>query len=269
MKTIFITGSSSGIGKSTAKYFADNGWNVVATMRSPNKETELNQMQNVLVTRLDVEDRETIDDAINKAIKKFGKIDVLLNNAGFGSMGVFESATDEQISKQFAVNVFGTMHMTRAILPHFRSNKEGKIINMSSMGGRISFPAMSLYNASKFAIEGFTEALAFELATQNINIKLIEPGVIDTDFYDRSMNLYFEKSPEDYNDFKNKLKARLEKIKENLSSPEMVAESIYKAANDNSNQIRYIVGQDAAVLIKMQQKKNDVDFKKLIEKMFC
>lgn len=155
MKTIFITGASSGIGRTTAKHFAERGWNVVATMRSPEQESELITLDNVLVLQLDVEKSDTIQSALAEAIKRFGKIDVLLNNAGYGTMGLIEVATDEQIRRQFEVNVFGLISMTKAILPHFRSNQDGLLINISSMGGKVTFPTMSLYHSTKFAVEGF------------------------------------------------------------------------------------------------------------------
>ena len=132
-KTILITGASSGIGKDTAKYFQSKGWNVVATMRSPENEKELKALDSVLVTKLDVLELNTIDDAIENGIKRFGKIDVLLNNAGYGAYGPLESFPREKILRQFNTNVIGLMDVTRAILPHFRQNKNGIVINISSM----------------------------------------------------------------------------------------------------------------------------------------
>jgi NADP-dependent 3-hydroxy acid dehydrogenase YdfG len=139
-KTILITGSSSGIGKATAKYFQAKGWNVIATMRKPENETELNKLQNVLVTRLDVQEPATIEDAIQKGIERFGTIDVLLNNAGYGAFGVLEAAPIENIRRQFDVNVIGLIQVMQAILPHFRKNKSGTVINISSIGGKMTFP---------------------------------------------------------------------------------------------------------------------------------
>jgi NADP-dependent 3-hydroxy acid dehydrogenase YdfG len=124
-KTILITGASSGIGKVTAKYFQEKGWNVVATMRNPEKETELTQLDNVLLTRLDVQDLASIQNAISEGISKFGKIDVLLNNAGYGAYGVLEATPIEKIKRQFDVNVIGVLETIKAILPHFRENKAG------------------------------------------------------------------------------------------------------------------------------------------------
>jgi NADP-dependent 3-hydroxy acid dehydrogenase YdfG len=143
-KTILITGSSSGIGRATAKHFQAKGWNVVATMRKPEIETELDKFQNVLVTRLDVQEPATIEDAIQKGIKRFGTIDVLLNNAGYGAYGVLEAAPIENIRRQFDVNVIGLIQVTQAILPHFRKNKSGIVINVSSIGGKMTFPLGSL-----------------------------------------------------------------------------------------------------------------------------
>ena len=173
-KTVLITGASSGLGKTAAKYFAGNGWNVVATMRSPDREKDLASLNDVLVTRLDVQDRDSISAAIEAGIARFGKIDVLINNAGFGLFGVFETISREKVQEQFDVNVFGVMEVTRAILPHFRKTKGGLILNISSGAGIYTLPLISLYCATKFALEGFSESLAYELTSQNIVVKIIE-----------------------------------------------------------------------------------------------
>ena len=166
--TILITGASSGIGKATAKKFQNEGWNVIATMRSPEKEEELNQLDNILVTQLDVQDTATIKSAIDAGLERFGKIDVVLNNAGYGLMGTFESADDASIRRQFDVNVFGLFDVTKAALPHFRENKSGLFINISSIGGKMTFPLMPLYHSTKFAVEGFSESLHYELSSAGI-----------------------------------------------------------------------------------------------------
>jgi short-subunit dehydrogenase len=265
---MLVTGSSQGIGKATAKYFAQKGWNVVATMRSPEKETELTELRNVLVSRLDVEKKETILESIAKGIEQFGKIDVLVNNAGHGSMGIFEAATEERIRKQFEVNVFGIMNTTKAILPHFRDNKEGLIINLSSMGGKITLPIMSLYHASKFAVEGFTEALSYELTSQNIKVKIVEPGAVNTDFGRRPTDFYFDESLTDYTEYRGKILLAMSKLKSTMLSPEKVAEVVYKASTDHSTQLRYIVGEDANALISLREKAGDDTFLKQITEMF-
>ena len=139
-KTILITGASSGIGKATARYFKEQGWNVVATMRSPEKEQALTALDGVLVTRLDVQDPASIRSAVEAGIARFGKIDVLLNNAGYGAYGPLEATPLEKIRRQFEVNVIGLLETTKAVLPHFRANRSGVIVNVSSVGGKMTFP---------------------------------------------------------------------------------------------------------------------------------
>ncbi|RUT33643.1 SDR family oxidoreductase [Paenibacillus zeisoli] len=272
MKTIFITGASTGIGRTTVKYFAGRGWNVAATMRSPEQETELTSLNNVLVLRLDVEKEDTIQPALAEAIGRFGKIDVLLNNAGYGTMGLIEAATEEQIRRQFEVNVFGLIRMTKAMLPHFRSNQEGLLINISSMGGRVTFPTMSLYHASKFAVEGFSESVSYELASLNIKVKLIEPGAIKTDFGGRSMEFFFNDALTDYQPFTTAFRSKLGEMEKNpsyASPPEMVAETIYQAATDGTPQFRYVVGEDAKMLIHMKENTEEEEYLSNIAQHFA
>lgn len=168
MKTVLITGTSSGIGREAVKYFQARGWNVAATMRKPENEKEFVKLKNVHCLRLDVEDEKSISRAIKETVKKFGAIDVLVNNAGYSVWGPFEAVSTEKIQHQFDVNVFGVMNVTRGILPYFREQKKGTIINVASMAGHASFPFYSLYHATKWAIEGFSESLAFELRPLNI-----------------------------------------------------------------------------------------------------
>ena len=251
---MLITGCSSGIGRSTAMYFADRGWNVIATMRSPQNETELNLMPNILVVRLDVVDIDSIKSAIATGIDRFGTIDVIVNNAGFAVAGPFEPAGRKQIENQFETNVFGLMNCTREILPVFRRQKSGTIINVASMGGRISFPYFSLYHSTKWAVDGFCESLQYELASFGIKVKIIEPGAIKTDFYSRSMNTTLDFDATDlvsqvYQNSYSKIKAQFDKAGSSGSSPELVAKAIWKSANDNSNKLRYTVGIDAKVLL--------------------
>jgi NADP-dependent 3-hydroxy acid dehydrogenase YdfG len=181
-KTILITGSSSGIGRATATLFHEKGWNVVATMRRPESESELNKLDRVLVTRLDVIDLESIQAAVKQGLDRFGKIDVLLNNAGFGVFGPLEATPLEKIREQFETNVLGLLATTKVLLPIFRANREGMIINVSSVGGKITFPLGSLYHGTKFAIEGISEALSFEMAEIGVKVKIVEPGAVRTNF---------------------------------------------------------------------------------------
>ena len=249
MKTLFITGSSTGIGKITVKYFAEKGWNVAATMRSPEKETELNQLPNVKIYKLDVLDEQSINQAVAQAINDFGTIDVIVNNAGYGTVGIFEAATQDQIKRQFDTNVFGLMNVTRAILPHFRKLKQGTIINISSMGGLITFPLYSLYHGTKWAVEGFSESLQYELRPFNIKVKCIEPGAIKTDFYDRSQDLLKKEGLTDYDAYQNVAFANSQKAGNTAPGPLVVAEKIFRAANDNSFKLRYPVGSQSPVLL--------------------
>src|SRR2546422_4940572 len=160
-KTVLITGTSSGFGKAAARLFAKKDWNVVATMRRPEAEKELVGLDDILVTRLDVQDHSSIAEAIEAGIARFRRIEVVINNAGFGLFGLFEATPLEKVREQFEVNVFGVMDVTRSILPHFRKNKGGLILNVSSGAGVFALPMISLYCASKFALEGFSESLSY------------------------------------------------------------------------------------------------------------
>jgi len=148
-KVVFITGASSGIGRETAKLFQAKNWKVAATMRSPEKEEDLQKIVDLRCLRLDVTDINSIKAAINETLERFGRIDAVVNNAGFAVVGPFEAATPEQIKKQFDTNVFGLMNVCREILPYFREQKRGFIVNIASVGGRVTFPLYSLYNSTK------------------------------------------------------------------------------------------------------------------------
>jgi NADP-dependent 3-hydroxy acid dehydrogenase YdfG len=232
-QTIFITGASSGIGKETAKFFQLKGWNIVATMRNPENETELIGLENVFVTKLDVLDLESINQAITKGIEKFGGIDVLLNNAGYGAYGPLESFPREKILRQFNTNVIGLLDVTRAILPHFRENKKGIIMNVSSMGGKMTFPLGSLYHGTKFA-EQFGG-----------KVKIIEPGAIATDFAGRSFDFNNDEKLSAYQNIVGKIMAAFPQMIKNASSTNVVTEVIYEAATDGTNRLRYMAGKDA------------------------
>lgn len=243
-KVILITGASSGIGKASANYFADRGWKVIATMRNPEKEEELLKKENVFVTKLDVEDEASIQAAIEKGIAQFGHIDALLNNAGYGQFGIFEATSREKMLRQFSVNVFGVMDTVRAILPHFRARKQGLIMNVSSGAGKFTLPTLSLYSSSKFALEGFSEALFFELSELNIKVKIIEPGGTETGF-NKAAGETFAADPalEDYQPFLEASgKLFQEMIDAKSVSAEQVAETIYTAATDGTNTVRYVIG---------------------------
>lgn len=259
-KTILITGASSGIGKETARLFQSRGWNVVATMRSPEKETGLNKLENVFVTKLDVLDPDSIQKAVEDGITQFGGIDVLLNNAGYGAYGPLESFARENIIRQFQTNVIGLLDVTRAVLSHFRTNRKGVIINISSIGGKITFPLGSLYHGTKFAVEGISESLHYEVAQFGGRVKMIEPGMIATDFAGRSFDFSNDPSMQEYQKIVGVLMTALPAMAQNASPASVVAEVIYEAATDNSDQLRYTAGNDARVLMSNRQQFDDATF---------
>lgn len=252
MKTILITGTSSGIGRATAKYFQQKGWNVAATMRKPEQEKELNKLANVKCLRLDVSDVNSIRQAIDDTIKAFGDIDVIVNNAGYAAVGPFEVATMDQIKRQFDTNVFGVMNVIKEILPYFRQRERGLIINISTIGGLMTFPIYSLYHGSKWAVEGFSESLQYELKQFNIRIKLIEPGGIKTDFYSRSSDFLQNQNLKVYDSFVQKFFTNSMKAFK-LADPIQVARTVYKAATDKSDRLRYLSGRDARSLIRIRR----------------
>ncbi|MBW4444819.1 MAG: SDR family oxidoreductase [Plectolyngbya sp. WJT66-NPBG17] len=262
-KTILITGTSSGLGKATARFFAHEGWNVVATMRQPEKEQELVQLPNVLVTRLDVQDRVSITTAIEAAIDRFGQIDALVNNAGFGLFGLFEATPPEKVAEQFNVNVFGVMDTIRAVLPHFRRNKAGLILNISSGAGIVTLPMLSLYCASKFALEGFSEALSYELTSQNIVVKIIEPGgIANTKFEQRIGSEAVENSAiPDYDRFVAHTNAVFESLRNvRQATEEDVAKVIYQAATDGTNRLRYVATEDIKPMVKARRETSEDEY---------
>lgn len=258
-KTILITGASSVIGKATAIHFQQQGWNVIATMRSPEKETELNKLENVQLERLDVLDLKSIDQAIKNGISRFGKIDAIVNNAGYGAYGPLESFPRENIIKQFNTNVIGLMDVTKAIIPHFRANKDGVIVNISSIGGQMTFALGSLYHGTKFAVEGISESLHYEMNEIGVKVKIIEPGFIATDFGGRSFDFQAGDIAE-YQPIIGALMKQWQNPSNTVSPPSLVAEVIYDAITDGTNQLRYRAGDDANFLLDIRKKMTDEAF---------
>lgn len=244
-RTIVITGASSGIGKATAQLFVEKGWNVVAAMRQPDTETELVEHDRLKLVRIDVQDPASITAAVESAIVAFGAIDVWLNNAGYGAFGPVEAGSRAQIQRQFDVNVFGLIACVQAIAPHFRAKRAGVLINVSTIGGVMTSPGYSIYNASKFAVEGLSEGLWYELGTFGVKVKLIEPGVIKTDFGGRSMDVWDVSSLPGYAGLMEKINAARKRVTRNPGTPERVAAAIFDAACDPSDRLRYVVGRDA------------------------
>lgn len=258
-KTVLITGASSGIGKATAKLFMEKGWNVVATMRNVEDGKGL-EGKDVLVTRLDLLDSESIKKTLKTAIEKFGHIDVLVNNAGYGAYGPLEGTSMDTLRRQFDVNVFGLVETMKEVLPYMREKKNGTIINISSVGGRMAFPFGSLYHGSKWAVEGLSEALHYELRLFNVKVKIVEPGGVNTDFSGRSFVFSNEGNIKAYEPFVKILTKALEnQDTSNNQSPEDVAELIYQAATDGKDTLRYISGEGAKHLLQSRYSKQQDD----------
>lgn len=267
-KTILITGTSSGLGRATAKLFQDKGWNVIATMRAPEQETELTQLERVLVTRLDVQDRGSIGSAVEAGIARFGRIDALVNNAGYGAYGPLEATPFENIRRQFDVNVLGLLATTQALLPHFRTNRSGVIVNISSIGGRLAFPLGTLYHGTKYAVEGLSEALQYELSPLGIRVKVIEPGGIKTDFSGRSFDFANDPALVEYQPLVQALFNGFTPLMENASTPELIAETVHQAVTDGTDRLRYEAGADALELLAGRRAVDDATFFGNMKKQF-
>lgn len=268
-KTVFITGASTGIGLQTALFFHEKGWNVVATMRHPEKRTtSLHEIGLPDILHLDVMDESSVFAALDHTLKKYGKVDALVNNAGYAVYGPFETTTPAQIQREFDTNVFGLMAITRAFLPVFRRQKDGTIINVASMGGRLGFPLYSTYNSTKWAVEGFTEAIMYELKPLNIKVRLIEPGVIKTDFYDRSLDKADSSGlPGVYDQIiKRAGKGMGDSAIQNGAEPIAVAKEIFRAATETDNRLRYIVGNDARLVSLIRRLLPERFFFRVLEK---
>ncbi len=268
--TILITGCGSGIGRMTAKYFQQKGWNVIASVRSDaGQDKELNSLDRVLVVDLDVTNEDMIKQAVAAGVARFGKIDVLLNNAGYGVYGILEATPEKTIRMQFDVNVIGTLLVIKHVLPHMRKAKRGTLINIASMGGKISFPMGSLYHGSKFAVEGLSESLFFELESIGVKVKLIEPGMINTNFAATTASLLnVDLTQTEYQPFVENCLVAMGKLGGQASEPIMVAEKIFEAATDGKSQLRYIAGPDAEQIIAIRKQMDDESYLAAIKIMF-
>ena len=262
MKTIFITGASTGLGKASAKLFASKGWNVIATMRKPENEEELKLIENVVLMPLDVTNLTQIKETVRKAIS-LGDIDVVFNNAGYGLIGPLESTTDEQLVRQLDTNILGVIRVTQAFIPYFRKKQSGLFISTTSIGGLITFPFSSVYHATKWALEGWSESMSFELNKIGVGIKTVSPGGIKTDFVGRSLD---RSSNPAYEKWVNKLFAGIDE--EHFSQAEQIAAVVYEAATDGRDQLRYVAGEDAKVLYAQRLQNGDEAFRKHMAQVF-
>jgi len=265
MQTALITGCSSGIGAAAVRRFAAEGWAVAATMRDPAQGAALKEAGEVEALALDVTDKASIARAVADTLARFGRIDVLVNNAGYGLFGPFETAGEADIEKQFATNLFGLFDVTRAVLPAMRAQKSGVIVNVASIGGLTTFPMNSLYHATKFAVVGFSESLNFELAPFNVRVKVVCPGGVATDFAGRSLATTFKDDDHPYADDVAKAIAAFGRNRARYSSAESIADGLYRAATDGSRKIRYVLGDDAIAMAAGKAQMTDEQYVGYIE----
>lgn len=243
MKTVFITGTSTGIGKEAVYLFAEKGWNVIATMRNLNDAKTFAPCKSVLFLECDVTDDKSVKNAVNHALATFGQIDVLVNNAGIYNTKPLESTTNNEIDQIINTNIKGVILCTQTLLPHFREKMNGIVINISSVAGFAAFPFQTIYHASKWGIEGLSESLGYELKKFNIKVKIVEPGVVKTPLYDDIMSNDETIHPDYQETFTTWHNHLLNNIKKG-AMPKTSAETIYKAATDNSWKLRYRSGLD-------------------------
>ncbi len=268
MKTVLITGCSSGFGEAAAHRFARADWNVVATMRDLKGAPQF--PASVLATRLDVQDRASIQAAIRDGIERFGAIDAVVNNAGFGLFGPFETTPTAKVLEQFDVNVFGLMDVVREILPHFRSRKSGHIVNVTSGAGVFGLPFISLYSASKFAVEGFSESLSHELLPFGIRVKLVEPGGVTSTKFGVRSGVEGGSAPTmpDYQPVFSSASKVFAAISASRSSgtSEEVADVIFEAANDGSDRLRYVATEGIKPWVRARRETSEDEYMSLMRR---
>src|SRR5215208_3655287 len=275
-----VTGSSSGIGFETALLLARSGFHTYATMRNLEKSKNITEIANteklpLQVVQLDVDDDRSVKNAINKivAAAENKRIDVLVNNAGYGLFGSLEDISIEEIKAQFETNFFGVIRVTQQVLPVMRNQSiGGTIANVSSVGGRIGVPVLSAYQSTKFALEGLSESMSYELEPFGIRVVIIEPGFIRTNIMNSSTSAKKDlDSKSSYFSLTQKVKNHFKSMIENASSsspPEEVAKVILQAITSENPQLRYTVGNDAATIIQARMNMPDKEFKKMIMQNF-
>jgi short-subunit dehydrogenase len=265
-----ITGCSSGIGYETALTLARNGFCTYAGVRNTKNSDALekkiaNEKLNLNILQLDVNDKSSIENAVNQIKTEEKRIDVLINNAGYGLVGFFEELRLDEIRSQFETNFFGVLTVTKKVIPLMREQKSGTIINISSGAGQVGFPGISAYVSTKFAIEGFSESLMYELFPFGIRVIIIEPGVIKTNFFHNC--IVPEKSSKKSSSYSNSLKKiqkNIELMQEHATHPIEVAKVILQALKTDEPKQRYVVGNDAAMILEAKKSLSDIEFKKMM-----
>jgi short-subunit dehydrogenase len=269
-QVVLITGCSSGIGYETALMLARNGFHTFATMRNTKKSDSLEEIikkerLDLIIRELDVNDDTSIENTINCIKREANRIDVLINNAGYGLVGFFEDLTLDEIRNQFETNFFGVLNMTKKIIPIMRSQKSGTIINISSGAGQVGFPGISAYVSTKFAVEGFSESLTYELSPFGIKVIIIEPGVIKTKFFGNCIiSEQSAKIGSPYSRSLEKLQKDLDMMQEHATSPAEVAKMILQVLGTDEPKQRYIVGNDVAMILEAKKNLSDIEFKKMM-----
>jgi NAD(P)-dependent dehydrogenase (short-subunit alcohol dehydrogenase family) len=276
-----VTGASTGIGFETSLALARNGFHTYATMRKL-EEGKSNQIMNIAknenlplqAIQLDVDNDKSVLDAINKIVSENGRIDIVVNNAGYALVGALEQTSMEEIKAQFETNFFGAVRVIQAVIPIMRKQRSGKIVNITSMGGRIAIPLDSIYHATKFALEGLSESIQYELEPFGINIILIEPGAVGTNFWKnwkmaaKTSDHKDKNNDSPYKQIENNMLESFKQIEQNAIHPSEVAKVILQAAKADNPDFRYVVGKDAATILETRRKISDREFRDLLKKQF-
>jgi len=269
-KVAIVTGSSSGIGYATSLMLARKGFYTYASVRNISRSSSLEYKANaeklpLKLIQLDVTDVDSIKDAIEKIVSEKGRIDVLVNNAGYGLFGAFEDISLDEIKAQYDTNVFGLIRTTQAVLPTMRKQKSGIIVNVSSINGQVAFPVISAYASTKFATEGLSESIAYELEPFGIKVVLIEPGPVGSNFMKGSVMPETALDPRSpYSELVQKVNAKITSQHENATSPEEVAKIIVQAILTEKPEFRYLVGDDAVSLLEARKRMPYPEFQKMI-----
>ena len=270
-KVALVTGCSSGIGFETALALAREGYHTYASMRDTKKGSKIQEIAKkeklpITITPLDVDKPESITSAVKQVISEKKRIDVLVNNAGYGIFGCLEDLTIEELKAQFETNFFAVARLIQEVAPIMRAQKSGTIVNVSSVAGKIGFPGSPAYISSKFALEGLSECLRYELSPFGVNTIIIEPGVIKTNFFG-SMKIPKNAKPDSpYKDITNKVVAGVKMMAEMGTPPSEVAEVIIKAIKEKTPLPRYPVGNDAIMFLEAKKMKTDIEFENYLKK---
>jgi len=270
-KVAVVTGTSSGIGFETALALAREGYYTYATMRDTTKSDKIKELGqkenlNIDVLELDVDDENSVKTAIQKILDQKQRIDVLVNNAGWGLWGCVEDVSVDEFKAQFDTNFFSIIRLIQEVGPTMRKQGSGTIVNVSSVVGRIGFPASPAYISSKFALEGLSESLRFELAPFGVNVVIIEPGVIKTNFMQNMKMAEISESDTVYRDITVKVVSGVKMMAEMGTHPKEVADTIVKAVKDEKPLPRYIVGNDASMFLEAKKSKTDIEFENYLKK---